>query len=58
MCSFDVEAARDALGLPAEVEPIALIPLGYAAAEADGSPAPVPAKTRKELNDIIRWEKY
>lgn len=58
VCSFDVEATRKALGLPAEVEPIALIPLGYAAAEADGSPAPVPAKTRKDLNDIIRWEKY
>lgn len=52
VCSFDVEAARDALGLPAEVEPVALIPLGFAATSS------VPEKNRKPIDEILRWEKF
>ncbi len=52
VCSFDVDATRKALGLPDDVEPVALIPLGYPADSA------VPAKNRKTLDDILRWEKY
>ena len=52
VCSFDVEATCRALGLPDGVEPIALIPLGYS---KDHS---IPAKIRKPLDEILRWEKY
>jgi nitroreductase len=49
--AFDAEAAREVLGLPEGVEPIALTPLGYPA----DSPRP---KRRKPLEDLIhrgRW---
>lgn len=52
VCSFDVDATRNALGIPDDVEPIALIPLGYA---ADNS---IPIKNRKSLSEILRWEKF
>ncbi|MCH5219673.1 MAG: nitroreductase family protein [Muribaculaceae bacterium] len=52
VCSFDVEATRDALGLPDDVEPIALIPLGYAINDA------IPEKKRKSLDEILKWEKF
>lgn len=58
VCSFDVPGTRKALALPDQVEPIALIPIGYPAAETDGTATPVPIKNRKNINDIIRWEKY
>lgn len=53
VCSFDVDATRQALALPPEVEPVALIPLGY--------PTPgdnAPEKTRKTLDEILTWEKF
>lgn len=53
VCSFDVPATVEALGLPPEVEPVALIPLGYAT-EDDV----VPTKNRKTQAEIVRWEKY
>ncbi len=53
VCSFDTEAVRRELGLPDEVEPIALIPLGYS---ADDDSAPI--KVRKDLDSILRWEKF
>lgn len=52
VCSFDVEAAARELGLPAEVEPVALIPLGYPADNA------IPEKKRKPLDEILKWEKF
>lgn len=52
VCSFDVQATVEALGLPDDVEPIALIPLGYPAS------MDIPEKTRKSLDQILRWEKY
>lgn len=51
IAAFDVEAARKVLGLPAEVEPVIFIPLGYAA----DSPGP---KTRKPLDDLVRYEHW
>lgn len=53
VCSFDTIATREALGLPDEVEPIALLPLGYSADEG-----PAPMKIRKNIDQILRWEKY
>ena len=52
VCSFDVEGTRQALGLPDHVEPIALIPLGYPATPE------IPEKTRKPMDEILRWEKF
>lgn len=53
ICSFDVDATRKALEIPDDVEPVALIPLGYPADDAI-----VPEKKRKTLDDILKWEKF
>lgn len=52
VCSFDVEATRRVLGLPEDVEPVALLPLGYAKSTE------IPEKKRKPLEEILRWEKF
>lgn len=52
VCSFDVPATAAALGLPENVEPIALIPLGYAKTDE------IPPKNRKSLEEILKWEKF
>jgi nitroreductase len=49
--AFDAQAAKEVLGLPAGVEPIALTPLGYPA----GEPKP---KKRKELSELVRYERW
>ena len=49
--AFNVPAAREILGLPDEVEPIAFTPLGY----SDTEPRP---KTRKELNELVRYDNW
>lgn len=49
--AFDPAAAREVLGLPAGVEPIAFTPLGYAA----DTPRP---KTRKALDDLVKYERW
>lgn len=51
VCAFDPVAAREVLGLPAHVEPVALFPLGYPAEE--GRPT-----DRKAMNEIVRYEQY
>ncbi|MFC1641358.1 nitroreductase family protein [Myxococcota bacterium] len=49
--AFDVQAAREVLGLPVEVEPIAFTPIGY--------PADVPGpKSRRSLSDLVRYERW
>lgn len=55
VCSFDTEATREAVGLPEGVEPVALIPLGYA--DTKEYPA-APAKIRKSLEQITSCETY
>jgi nitroreductase len=49
--AFDAGAAREVLGLPDGVEPIAFTPLGYPADE----PRP---KKRKALCDLVRYERW
>ena len=49
VCAFDAEHVKQALGLPANLEPIALIPVGY-----PGS-GPVPQKKRRDLEEIVSW---
>lgn len=52
VCSFDTHITRTTLGLPDDVEPIALFPLGWPA------DATVPEKRRKSLDEILKWEKF
>jgi nitroreductase len=49
--NFDVDAAREVLGLPDDVEPIAFTPLGY----ADDKPR---AKKRRPLGELMRYERW
>ena len=49
--AFDVAAAREVLGLPDGVEPIAFTPLGYPADQ----PNP---KRRKLLSDLVSYERW
>ncbi len=49
--AFDVQAAREVLGLPDDVEPIAFTPLGYPA----DRPGP---KKRKPLSELVRYEHW
>jgi nitroreductase len=49
--AFDPDAAREVLGLPDEVEPVAFTPLGYPA----DSPRP---KKRKALDELVRYERW
>jgi nitroreductase len=51
IAAFDPTAAREVLGLPDEVEPIAFTPLGYAADRLGG-------KKRKPLSDLVRYERW
>jgi len=51
IAAFDPSAAREILGLPADVVPIAFTPLGYPA----DSPA---AKKRRPLADLLRKDRW
>jgi nitroreductase len=51
IAAFDPNAAREVLGLPDDVEPIAFTPLGH--------PAAGPGfKNRKDLSDLVRYESW
>jgi nitroreductase len=51
VAAFDPPAARQILGLPDGVEPVAFTPLGY--------PADTPgAKVRKPLTELVRYEHW
>jgi nitroreductase len=49
--AFDPVAAREVLGLPERVEPIAFTPLGYPADEPG-------VKKRKDLDELVRYETW
>jgi len=49
--AFDPDAAREVLGLPEGVEPVAFSPLGYPA----DTPGP---KRRKGLDQIVHQERW
>lgn len=49
--AFDRQAARDVLGLPEDVEPIAMTPIGYPADQ----PKP---KQRKPLSELVHYERW
>lgn len=49
VCNFNVGLCAETLGLPRHIEPVALIPIGYAA-DAAGT-----EKNRKSLDDIVHY---
>jgi nitroreductase len=49
--AFDEQAAREVLGLPDSVEPVALTPLGYPADRAG-------EKKRKSVEELVRFESW
>jgi nitroreductase len=51
IAAFNPSAAREILGLPKGVEPVAFTPLGYAA-DAAGP------KTRRPLDQTVRWNHW
>jgi nitroreductase len=51
IAAFDPMAAKEVLGLPEGIEPIAFTPLGYAADKP-------PRKKRKPLSELVRYEKW
>jgi len=51
VAAFDVQAAREVLGLPLNVEPVAFTPLGY----PDDEPG---SKDRKSVNDLVRYDRW
>ena len=51
IAAFDPLAAREILGLPDEVEPVAFTPLGYPADEPK-------TKKRKDLAELVCYEKW
>ncbi len=53
VCNFDPAVISKAFNLPADVEPIAIIPIGY----ADENKA-LSAKSRKSLSEIVKWGKF
>ncbi|MCL5958848.1 MAG: nitroreductase family protein [Chloroflexi bacterium] len=51
VANFDPDAMREILGLPDEVEPVAVTPLGY---PADS----LRPKNRKSLSELVRYEHW
>jgi len=51
IAAFDPVAAKEVLGLPDGIDPIAFTPLGYAADQP-------PRKKRKPLSELVRYEKW
>ncbi|MCH5346920.1 MAG: nitroreductase family protein [Muribaculaceae bacterium] len=49
ICNFDAYLVADCLNLPENLEPIAIIPIGY---PADDS---IPAKKRVDIQEIVKW---
>jgi nitroreductase len=49
--AFDPDAARDVLGLPDDVEPVAFTPIGYPADE----PRP---KKRRLVSELVRYQEW
>jgi nitroreductase len=51
IAAFNVEAAREVMGLTDEAEPVVFTPLGY--------PADIPGpKKRKPLSELVRYERW
>jgi len=52
VCAFNAEKCHEVLGLPENIEAIAMMPIGYAADDKE------PEKKRKSIDEIVSWEGY
>lgn len=55
VCNFDTILCRELFHLPDSVEPVAILPLGYPAADSLGTETP---KKRKSLEEIVKRETF
>lgn len=55
VCAFDSMECHDSLGLPSNLETIALLPLGYPDNQADMGRHET---KRKRLEDLVSWDKF
>ena len=55
VCLFDPEKCHEILGLPDQLEPVALIPIGYPAGEGEREG---PGKKRLSLKETVHWDGY
>ncbi|MFO7939715.1 MAG: nitroreductase family protein [Bacteroidales bacterium] len=55
VCKFDVMKTVELLNLRDDIEPIALLPIGY---PADAPNTERHEEQRKELEEIVHWEKF
>lgn len=53
VCNFDAPKISQAFSLPDHIEPIVIIPIGYAAEQLAR-----PKKSRKDAEQIIKWGSY
>ncbi len=53
VCNFDTDIIRQTYNFPENIEPVALIPIGF---PTEGSS--VPQKVRKSTDEILKWQKY
>ena len=51
ICHFNTKKCIELLNLPPNIEPIALLPVGYPKGE-------MPLKKRKKLNEIVFWNGF
>ena len=56
VCNFDPKAIKQEFNLPANVEPINILAVGYAAGDATSPDRH--DKTRKSLKDLVSYETY
>ena len=52
ICHFNAEKCAEIFGLSPNLEPIAMIPIGYPSSDL------IPEKNRKLLDQSVRWNKY
>jgi len=55
VCNFEPDIVRQCLQLPEHIEPIAILPVGYPNSETLCLETP---KKRKNIQEIVKWEKY
>ena len=55
VCNFDPKTLNDNFSLPENIEPIAIISVGYPANAEHWKQI---EKTRKPIEEIVRWEKF
>ena len=55
VCNFDKQECIEALNLPDNIEPIAILPLGYPADEVDANRHET---KRKKIEEIVHWQKF